>query len=392
MHIGFVSDQYPPYPLGGIGARVTDLARGLVANGHKVTVAGVYPRNRGILRMVDETLEGVRVVRLPAAPQWMRWRPGLLWERYALSAALRRFHREAPFDLVEYTDGFGWALFGTPPGVPSAIRIEGSARLFDDAMGVDGDRFTYWMEGQALKRAHSLSALSHYAKRETLRLFGLERRECAVIHNAVDVKLFSPGSDCAEPGLIVFANSIEERKGVQEIVAAMNDICDSHPEAHLVLIGSDSQPLAGGRSYSGRVMDAVRPEFRARIRFTGRLDRYTGVLEYLRKASVCCYPSRIETFGVAPLEAMAVGKPVVYYNKGPGPELIEDGVSGLLCDATSPQAIAACIKRVLADPSLAQALGDAARARAVAMFNKDAWVGRNIEYYRECIASYRAET
>lgn len=388
MHIGLFSDQYPPYPVGGVGARVTDLARGLVREGHAVTVAGVYPRNRGVTRLMDERIEGVRVLRIPPAPEWMRWRPGHLWDRYQLSAHFRRLHRETPFDLVEFTDGLGRALFGAPPGVPTAVRIDGSTKLFDEEMGVNGSRFIYWMERKALRRADFLSAVSSHAQRETLRLFGLAERECQVIHNAVDVDLFSPGSEPPQAGLIVFANSIEPRKGAQELLLAMNDICDAYPHARLVLIGNDTQPRVNGRSYSERMLDEVRPQFRDRITFAGRLDRETGVLPYLRKAHVCCYPSRIETFGVAPLEAMAVGKPVIYGNAGPAPEVIEDGVSGLLCEINSPPAIAAAIKRIFDDPSLAETLARGARERALAMFGKDAWIERNLQFYRACIDSF----
>ena len=392
MHVGLVSDQYPPYPLGGIGARVTDLAQGMAAEGHAVTVIGVYPRNRGVTQLVDERLGGVRVIRLPPAPQWMRWRPGLLWERHRLSAMLKRLHRETPFDLVEFTDGGGWAFFGAPPGVPTAIRIEGSTMVYDRAMGLIGDRFTYWLEGKALKRADCLAAVSDYARQETLKAFGLEQRPCTVVYNAVDTGLFSPGDPATEPGLIVFANSIEPRKGALEMVTAMNEISARHPGARLAMIGSDTQPRVNGRSYSERIMDAMRPEFRDRVFFTGRLDRHTGVLEYLRKAAVCCYPSRIETFGIAPLEAMAVGKPVVYCEGGPGPELIEDGVSGLLCDCLHPTAIAKAAGDILANPTLAAALGRRARERAIASFDKRSWIARNIEHYRACIGSMPGST
>lgn len=390
MNIGFFSNHYPPYPVGGVGARVTDLARGLVRDGHSVTVIGVYHRSRGITRLVDESLEGVRVVRIPQSPEWMRWRVGALWDRYQLSAQFRRLHRLKPFDLVEFTDGLGQALFGAPPGVPTAVRIEGTNKLFFELMGVKGDRFTYWMEEKGLKRADFLSALSDYGKRETLRAFGLGERECTIIPNAVDTEHFSPGSIPVETGLIVFVNSIVPRKGVQELMMAMNEICGRYPHARLVLIGSDTLPRVEGRSYSERLLDSVRPEFRDRITFTGELDRYTGVLNYLRKAHVCCYPSRLETFGVAPVEAMAVGKPVIYGNTGPATEVIEDGVSGLLCEVNSPPAIAAAVKRIFDEPSLAQTLARGARERAVTMFGQKGWIQRNLQYYRACIDSFRS--
>jgi len=174
---------------------------------------------------------------------------------------------------------------------------------------------------------------------------------------------------------------------VRAMIVAMNEIHASHPEARLVFIGSDTQPKVGGRTYTERVMDEARPEVRARITFTGQLDRYTAVLDYLRRAHICCYPCQVETFGIAPLEAMAVGKPVIYGNSGPGPELIEDGVSGLLCDAQSPASIASCIKRILAEPPLAEKLGRNARQRALAKFSREPWIARNIDYYSECINS-----
>ena len=389
MHIGLVSDQYPPYPVGGVGARITDLAHGLVANGHKVTVIGVYPRNRGIRQLLDETLDDVRVIRLPPAPRWMRWRPGLLWERYLLCTTLGRLNKQSPFDLVEFTDGFGWAFFGAPRGVVAAIRIEGSTRFYDAAMGIEADQFTYWMEGISLRKSDCLSAVSAFAKTETLRIFGLNQKPCTVIHNAVDTGLFQPGQDAPDPGLIVFANSIEPRKGALEMVTAMNDICAVHSHARLVMIGSDTQPQIKGETYSGHIMDSVMPEYRDRITFTGRLDRNPGVLEYLQRAAVCCYPSRVETFGIAPLEAMAVAKPVIYCNTGPGPELIEDGVSGFLCDCTSARAIAATVNQILNNPDLAAAVGRRARERVLASFDKRAWIRRNIAYYRSSIDSFR---
>jgi glycosyltransferase involved in cell wall biosynthesis len=391
MHIGFLSGEYPPYPLGGVGARVTDLARGLVRAGHSVSVVGIYPHNRNVKQLVDEMLEGVRVIRIPQSPMWMRWRPGLLWDRYRIHVQFRRLHRQAPFDLIEVSDGCGFALLGVPAGVPMAMRMDGTTKVFDEAMGIPGDRFYYWMEETALRKARFLSAPSAYARDSTLRLFGLQDRECAVIYNAVDTDAFSPGSQPTEPGLIVCTNSVEPRKGVREMIIAMNEICASHPQARLVFIGSDTQPKVGGRTYGERVLDEARPEVRERISFTGQLDRYTAVLDYLRRAHICSYPCQVETFGIAPLEAMAVGKPVIYGKSGPGPELIEDGVSGLLCDAQSPASIAACVKRILSEPGLAQTLGRNARQRALNMFAREPWIRRNIDYYSGCIKSWREQ-
>jgi glycosyltransferase involved in cell wall biosynthesis len=83
---------------------------------------------------------------------------------------------------------------------------------------------------------------------------------------------------------------------------------------------------------------------------------------------------------------MAVGKPTVFSRTGPGPEIIEDGVSGLLCDPHDPADIASKILRILENLPLAAALGKNARCRVVQMFDKRDWVKRNLEFYENVLA------
>ena len=78
---------------------------------------------------------------------------------------------------------------------------------------------------------------------------------------------------------------------------------------------------------------------------------------------------------------MMMGKPVVYSTHGAGPEVITDGESGLLCDPNRPADIARCLNAFLADADLAQRLGAAARARALAEFDKPRWTRENLALY-----------
>ena len=98
----------------------------------------------------------------------------------------------------------------------------------------------------------------------------------------------------------------------------------------------------------------------------------------------------METFGIAPIEAMAVGRPTIFSKTGPGPEVIEDGVSGLLCNPVDSGDIAQKIRLILDDAELAARLGAEGRRRVLALFNKRDWIRRNIEFYESCVASMRA--
>jgi glycosyltransferase involved in cell wall biosynthesis len=109
----------------------------------------------------------------------------------------------------------------------------------------------------------------------------------------------------------------------------------------------------------------------------------------MAEASVCVYPSLIEALPVVWLETMAMGKAVVASRTGPGPEIIEDGVSGLLCDPRDSAAIANRVIAVLTKPELRRRLELAARATAVERYAADTLAARNERFYRQCVAERR---
>jgi glycosyltransferase involved in cell wall biosynthesis len=294
-------------------------------------------------------------------------------------------HRKQPFDLIECSDYRGWLRYGGPPQVPVVVRIRGSSLFFDTELKRPGDTFEHELERACLSRADYLGAVSHHAARRTLAIANLADRQCTVIYNAVDTDCFRPADEPVEEGLVLFVNKVSPRKGIEQLIDAMNLVFPTHSQARLVVIGGDSRLGGGGQSYAAQLKERVRPDFRDRVIFAGRQDRHTGVIQYLRRAQVCCYPSHLETFGIAAIEAMAMAKPTIVSGTGPGPELVEDGISGLLCDPFSPQDIAAKIALLLDNRTLAAQLGQGGRARVLAMFNQKDWIPRNLAFFRQCV-------
>ncbi|MBA4149465.1 MAG: glycosyltransferase family 4 protein [Verrucomicrobia bacterium] len=389
MHICFICDEYPPAPHGGSGSSYRDLSEGLVAQGHQVTVVGVYknPQWHGG-KGVDETINGVRVVRLPSSPSWLRYKLQTLSDRLKISRWLKCEHQKNPFDIIEASDYGGWLRFGGPAGVPTIVRIRGSNYFFDVELKRNGDPFEHKIEEAALARADFIGSVSRYASERTLDICKLSHRSCTVIHNAVDMDLFSPSPGVSrERGLIVFVNSINPKKGIEQLIDAMNVVCAKFPEAKLAVIGQDTQKPVDGITYVEKLKQRMKPEFLDRVIFTGRMDRYKGVLDYLRRAHICCYPSHMETFGIAAIEAMSIGKPTIFSETGPGPEVIEHGVSGLLCNPHDALDLADKIVAILSSDELAERLGTNARCRVETLFNKKHWVQRNVEFYERCISS-----
>jgi glycosyltransferase involved in cell wall biosynthesis len=386
MHICFVCNEFPPAPHGGTGSSYHDLALGLVQAGHNVTVVGVYAAEATAALASVPCLAALRIVRLKGFPTWLPHQMGMICNRWQLKQWLVRDHRQHPFDLIEASDYGGWLCSGGPTGVATVTRIRGSNLFFDQELGRRGNRFEHRLERQGIVRARHLGAVSRYAATRTLAYCGQSERNCTVLYNAVDTKLFAPAvEDCNERGLVVFVNSLNPKKGIEQLLDAMNLVFRKHSHARLAVVGPDTQKADGGRSYASKLRGRVIPEFRDRVEFTGRQNRQTGVVSYLQRAQVCCLPSHMETFGIAAVEAMAVGKPTIYSRTGPGPEVIEDGVSGLLCDPFDPEDIATKICTLLENPTLAAKLGQGARARVIARFNKKDWVSRNLDYYRQSL-------
>ena len=386
MHIGLVCSEYPPAVHGGIGTFTRDLARGLAAKGHAVSVVGVYqPQQLRIETLVEEFDGAVRVVRIPSSPSWIPGRFRLLLDRWRLTRWFRKDHSRRGYDVVEAPEWGADLLFGGPSGVPTVNRIHGGHLFFDMELNRRGSRLIHLFEKRWLRQATALTAVSDYVGRRTLEFAGLQDIPYQVIHNAVDVSRFTPGSGEFEPGLIVFANSIRPKKGVLELAQSLEWLIEDYPEVRLVFIGKNIYCSPDGTPFSDSVKQAVSPGARERIVFTGWLDSRDEVLDLLRKANVCCYPSHMEGFGIAPVEAMALAKPTVFTTTGPGPEVVEDGVSGLLCDPRDPQSIAASIRKIVDDEAMAIRLGAQGRSRVLERFDRKDWVTRNEAFFSELV-------
>jgi glycosyltransferase involved in cell wall biosynthesis len=377
LHIGLVCHEYPPRPHGGIGSYAQDLAEGLASAGEKITVLGIGGSP-------TETRAQVTIRHL--APTGIRrpWRFHVYYERWRFTRWLKALHQEHPFDLIEVPDYDGWLPFGLGLRIPVIARLHGSNWLYDVELNRPGDPTTHNAERKSLLQATHWAGVSRFAFQRSLDLCGLSNKPGNVIYNAVDTSLFSPSlEDITEPGLIVFVNSLNRRKGLDTLLHAMKQVLPAEPKARLAIIGG----LPSKMSEWEDMLNGLTAGQRDRIQFVGRQDRRTQVLDWLRRAEICCYPSRTETFGLAPVEAMATGKPTIYSRLGPGPEVIEENVSGLLCDPENPADLADKLLRLLRNPALGRQLGQVARQRVLAHFERDQWLRNNLAFYRECTAT-----
>jgi glycosyltransferase involved in cell wall biosynthesis len=128
----------------------------------------------------------------------------------------------------------------------------------------------------------------------------------------------------------------------------------------------------------------VTPEMGGHIEFCGPVS-HEKLPEINARASVLVYPSWMETQGIVVVEGMASGKAVISGRNGPGPELIEDGLSGVLCDPHHPDSIADALIQLLLNPEMRTVMGRRARQRAMELFSNEVLIPRNFKFYEDCL-------
>jgi glycosyltransferase involved in cell wall biosynthesis len=376
MHIVYLCSEYPPGRYGGIGVFTQGMARAMRARGHRVTVVGVYPT----LERDNEAEDGgVRVLRLVPAGAL---RPLLNARR--LRRALYQIAAEHPIDLIEGQEN-SLAFLGHLPA-PSLIRMHGGHHFFYTMLGQRPRPARSLIERASFANADAFCAVSQFVADTTARLLPLRGRPIEILPNPVDTERFQPRRDVPEiDGLIVFIGTVTEKKGIRQLIAAMPQVVAAVPGARLAVIGRDSTDPATGGSYTRMLKRMIPPEMAERVEFHGAVD-HVYLPEWIAQAQVCAFPSHMESQGLVILESMAMAKAVLTSTLGPCPELVEDGVSGLLCDPRQPEAIAARLIRLLMDAELRQRLGAAARARVLARFALNTLSARNEAFYARLVA------
>ena len=377
MNICFLCNEYPPGPHGGVGSFTQTLGRALAARGHHVTSIGFYPQTGE----AEEDDHGVRVIRLPASRQKAA---GIAADVNRFRKKLAALNQQKPFEVFDGPE-LSYALIPAAANAVKVLRMNGGHYFFMTALGARRLFWRSWLERRSFARASHYCAVSQFVAEQTRQLLHLGAQPIEILPNPVNTTTFCPQPQIsAEPGLIVFVGTICEKKGVRQLVQAMPAIAAAVPNARLLVAGRDSRDAASGASFTAQLQAQIPAELANRIEFAGHVENAALPL-LLARASVCVFPSHMEAQGIVVIEGMAMGQAVVASQTGPGPELIEHGYSGMLCDPHDPHSIARQIIAVLSDPALRERLGRHARQRALAEFSVDALVAKNEAYYAHCL-------
>ena len=259
-----------------------------------------------------------------------------------------------------------------------------------------GYRVSSWVEHESYRAADGIIAVSHGMRNDVLATYRhVDPERVFVVHNGIDVEQYRPNPDpevvarhgiAADRPFVLFVGRITRQKGLPHLLRAVRMLAG---DAQLVLCASapDTPELA---AEVGEAVAGLRRERGAGavVWIEQMLPRTDLIALYSAAAAFVC-PSVYEPLGIVNLEAMACATPVVASDVGGIPEVVDDGVTGILAhyDPMAADAfefgLATALDKVLADPGSASRMGAAGRQRAAEHFGWDAIAAKTVAVYEQ---------
>ncbi|MGQ9780426.1 MAG: glycogen synthase [Bacillota bacterium] len=372
--------EYPPDIYGGAGVHVRELAAAL----HKLTTVEV----RCFGPHEPEGLVPARAFPTPGAwpeaadPQALKVLAPLWTDLLIASVPVQT-------DLIHchtwYTTfaGFLARTLYAKPLVVTVHSLEPLRPWKKEQLGPGGYRLSTWMEETGLLAADLVIAVSGAMRDDLLRTYPVPETRIRVIHNGIDPQRFRPvkGKNVLrrrglkEP-YILFVGRISRQKGLDVLLAAAPLL---PPETTVV--------VCAGAADTPELAEEMRTRARSlpNVRWYEETVPHEELVELYSHATVFVCPSRYEPFGLINLEAMACGRPVVASRTGGIPEVVADGVTGILVPPGEPRDLADAVSALLADPQRAATMGAAGRRRVEEEFTWEKVARKTLGVYTEAM-------
>ncbi|MCH7642285.1 MAG: glycosyltransferase [Chloroflexi bacterium] len=225
-------------------------------------------------------------------------------------------------------------------------------------------------ERQIARNADRIIAWSAHERGLLAELYGADRERVLIIPPGVDTRLFRPHDRIAarrslglpENGkILMYAGRVERLKGIEILIQAVAGMEEEDDVTLLVIGGAEDDPE---RRRLEQVVSKLNICDRVMFMPSVKQDRLPL---YYSAADVCVFPSYYESFGLAALEAMACGTPVVASRVGGLPSIVREGETGYLIHSRCPAAFIQRLEILLINDHLRLLMGRAARERALQM-------------------------
>lgn len=337
MKVALLSDCYLPR-LGGIEVQVHDLAAQLTSRGHHVEVFTATPGTHGERHGATEVVDGITVHRMALRLPWdLPVNP---------LAPLTMRDRLATFDVAHVHMGVvspfavDAAFLTRRIGLPTAMTWHCML-----------DRFASVVSGLGVVRrwaagGMAMSAVSDVAAAPLRRVLG-DAGEVSVLPNGIDVGVWRPRGPRPDDGVVRFVTAMRlaRRKRPVPLMRVMRQVRAQVPAERQIAV----EVLGDGPDRASVERYLTEHGMTSWVSLPGRVPR-TSVRDRYAMADVYISPARLESFGIAALEARTSGLPVVARSGSGVGEFVTDGVNGFM--AEDDESMAAALARLASDDTL----------------------------------------
>ena len=370
MRLLFISWEYPPNVVGGIGKHVSELVQAFIALSGEITTPfqmDLLTPHSGNAPLFEELSESMTVHRVetPLVNPLDLFNSVVDNNRYLVSKA-RELHESNPYSLIHVHD---WLTASAGIElkhdwkIPLVTTIHATERgRHHSHLPSETSHRINQLEWQVCFESWRLIVCSSYMAGELRRFFNVPLDKVTLIPNGVDV---TPFASCTEERvrelkgrfaphgekLLFYIGRITPEKGVQVLLRALPSIREKHPDVRLLVAGRNSEQMQPLVDELG-IGEAVE--------LLGFIDSETRNCLY-RSVDAAVFPSLYEPFGIVALEAMAAGCSVIASEVGGLAEVVDHRRTGLTVRANDTQSIAWAVDQLFTDPVQAQAM----RARAL---------------------------
>ena len=377
-----ITKEWPPHIYGGAGVHVTNLVSALASNpmisadvhcfGPKRSDASNYELS-GELSKINPALQALLI---------------------DSDIASRLGRVDIAHSHTWYANLAGFLAsreFGIPH-VVTAHSLEPLRPWKAEQLG-GGYQISSWAEQISYENAAAIIAVSDGMRADVLHAYpNVDPSKVHTIRNGVDTQRFKPETDesflkqlgIASP-YAIFVGRITRQKGLAHLLRSWRQVS---PEFSLVLAAGSPDEPAIGVEVEGLISELSTE--RGNVHWIKEMLPHKELTSLLTHARTFVCPSIYEPLGIVNLEAMACETAVVASRVGGIPEVVNDGVTGLLVDHSQDHEIfesnfAAAINTVMSDSSLAHRFGKAGRERAVVEFGWDKVATQTINLYRSVL-------
>jgi alpha-maltose-1-phosphate synthase len=383
VRIGLLTREYPPEVYGGAG----------------VHVGFLVPALRRLIDVDVHSFGGPRpdAYAHPVAPALQDANTALQTLSVDLSMVAATKGVQLVHSHTWYTNMAGHLakMLHDVPHVVTAHSLEPRRPWKAEQLG-GGYRISSWVERTAYQHADAVIAVSEGMRADVLDCYpSLDPSRVHVVRNGIDSNAYHPvaerdalvelGLDLDRP-IVAFVGRITRQKGVGHLIAAGHTI--DHGAQLVLCAGQPDTPQIAEETRSAVAeLAAARPG----VFWIQRMLSPAEVRQLLSAASVFVCPSVYEPLGIVNLEAMACGTAVVASDVGGIPEVVVDGVTGLLVHFDEHdvpvfrRGLAQGVNTLLAQPHRARAMGEAGRQRAVEEFTWSAIAEQTVAVYEKVL-------